>query len=122
MQVRKGTLLAYDGIYLSEGSWPRKAYRDAAENGRRWQPKRFSGAKLVPDVVSEGHFESEFLQGKSETPQPTLIQPQDPDQELPQPLKEPREVPSQRGNDSADSNQLAAALLMPAHRMRAGQF
>ncbi len=94
LQVRKGTLLAYDGIYLSEGSWPRKAYRDAAENDRRWKPKRFSTAKILPGVVSEGHFESEFLP-EGETAQPVPIQPQKIENELPQPLKEQPQVPTQ---------------------------
>ncbi len=36
----KGTLLDYDGVHLSEGPWPRKAYRDAAERERLRGPGR----------------------------------------------------------------------------------
>jgi outer membrane protein TolC len=51
----KGTLLEYDGVYLSEGPWPGEAYRDAAQR-ETWrsaaQPLNYASA-LAP-VVSRG--------------------------------------------------------------------
>lgn len=42
----KGTLLDYDGVYLSEGGWPQMAYQDAAER------KYLSGAKRPLNYAS----------------------------------------------------------------------
>lgn len=42
----KGTLLDYDGVYLSEGGWPEMAYRDAAER------KYLSGEKRPLNYAS----------------------------------------------------------------------
>ena len=53
----KGTLLEYDGVFLSEGGWPRQAYRDAArrENlrGKR-RPLNYSSAHAPR--VSRGEY------------------------------------------------------------------
>jgi len=54
----KGTLLNYDGVFLSEGGWPRLAYRDAArrENlrGKR-RPLNYSSAHAPR--VSRGEYQ-----------------------------------------------------------------
>jgi hypothetical protein len=80
VHVSKGTLLAYDSIFLSEGAWPRKAYRDAAEVGRRWKPKRCSCTTLKPGVLSKGHFEATLSSDSCATdhfePTPIEVQPQ----------------------------------------------
>ena len=44
----KGTLLDYDGVYLSEGGWPMKAYEDAAERESlrgKPRPMNYSSAR-----------------------------------------------------------------------------
>ncbi|HYO25938.1 MAG TPA: TolC family protein [Lacipirellulaceae bacterium] len=54
----KGTLLDYDGVQLSEGAWPTKAYSDAARRessrGRAW-PLNYASASAP--LVSEGAFD-----------------------------------------------------------------
>jgi outer membrane protein TolC len=99
VHIRKGTLLPYNNIYLSEGPWPRKAYRDAAEFGRRWKPKRFSSAKLKPGVVSLGHFEAE-LQAEDSSADGT-VHIDDGSVLLPEALPTPDE---QRSPEPADSS------------------
>jgi len=51
----KGTLLDYDGVYLSEGGWVGQAYGDAAEKGRR-RGKRvaLNYASSCAPIVSRG--------------------------------------------------------------------
>ena len=54
----KGTLLDYDGVYLSEGGWTAKAYQDAAERKRR-RGRRIAinyASSLAPKV-SYGPYE-----------------------------------------------------------------
>ncbi|MCG8449211.1 MAG: TolC family protein [Pirellulales bacterium] len=54
----KGTLLDYDGVYLSEGGWPQVAYRDAAEREHlrgKNRPLNYSSAKAPR--VSYGPYE-----------------------------------------------------------------
>lgn len=54
----KGSLLEYDGVYLAEGSWPAKAYRDAADlEARRGRPRRLSYASSLAPVVSHGVYD-----------------------------------------------------------------
>ena len=57
----KGTLLNYDGVYLSEGGWPQKAYQDAAMReslrGKR-RPLNYSSAKAPR--VSYGPYEQQL--------------------------------------------------------------
>ena len=55
----KGTLLEYSGVYLAEGPWPSKAYRDAADlEARRGRSlRRLNYASCEPPVVSRGKFD-----------------------------------------------------------------
>ena len=54
----KGTLLDYDGIFLGEGSWPRKAYQDAARReGLRGKPKPLNYSSAHAPRVTYGPFE-----------------------------------------------------------------
>jgi hypothetical protein len=55
VHYRKGSLLDYDGVYLTEGEWPAKAYFDALRQAR----KRDAGIYMDygytrPAVVSQG--------------------------------------------------------------------
>jgi outer membrane protein TolC len=53
----KGTLLDYDGVYLSEGAWPGGAYCDAAEReSRRGRPKPLNYASSRTPMVSRGVY------------------------------------------------------------------
>lgn len=53
----KGTLLEYDGVYLSEGPWPCQAYEDAAEiEGLRGDPRPLNYASSQAPVVSWGEY------------------------------------------------------------------
>jgi len=56
LHLQKGSLLQYDGVFLSEGSWPRKAYRDAKTLRRRWRPKDISFCITKPCVISRGAY------------------------------------------------------------------
>ncbi len=57
----KGTLLAYDGVYLSEGGWPQMAYQDAAERNRlRGQRRALNYASAKAPRVSYGSYEQQL--------------------------------------------------------------
>lgn len=54
----KGTLLDYDGIYLSEGGWPAAAYRDAGRReARRGKPRPLNYASSCAPRVAYGPYE-----------------------------------------------------------------
>jgi outer membrane protein TolC len=54
----KGTLLDYDGVVLSEGGWPAKAYGDAAEReALRGKPRPLNYASSRAPIVSRGPYE-----------------------------------------------------------------
>ncbi len=52
VHLQKGSLLDYNGIFLSEGPWPNKAYGDAIEKSRRWRPKHFDYRFEYPPPLS----------------------------------------------------------------------
>lgn len=53
----KGTLLDYDGVYLSEGAWPNPAYCDADQlERRRGQPIALNYASACAPLVSHGPY------------------------------------------------------------------
>lgn len=55
---RKGTLLEYNGVYLAEGPWPRKAYFDALRRARQRQASVKLNYKYTrPNVFSRGPHE-----------------------------------------------------------------
>jgi len=65
MHYQKGSLLDYNGIYLSEGAWPDKAYHDANQRERlRRNPWKLSDYLLheVP-VVSRGSHPPDVVSG-----------------------------------------------------------
>jgi len=56
----KGTLLDYDGVFLSEGSWRPQAYRDAADKARyrgRSVPLNYASSRAP--IVSRGAYRQE---------------------------------------------------------------
>ncbi len=55
VHFEKGSLLDYNAIYLEEGAWPEKAYRDSKERWElRTQPWRFNWFLQPGLVVSDG--------------------------------------------------------------------
>ena len=59
VHLQKGTLLAFQGINLSEGQWPSRAYADAEELQQRWRPKRIDYRFTFPAIFSQGAFPQE---------------------------------------------------------------
>ncbi|MGD9636314.1 MAG: TolC family protein, partial [Pirellulales bacterium] len=56
----KGTLLDYDGVYLTEGPWPGEAYRDAADlESMRGKPRPLNYASQRAPVVGWGEMPQE---------------------------------------------------------------
>ena len=56
----KGTLLEYDGVFLSEGPWPGEAYEDAAKReASRGKPRPLNYASSRAPVVSRGAFDQQ---------------------------------------------------------------
>jgi len=52
---RKGTILAYNSVFFSEGPWSQKAYHDASENARRrGASHHLDYGWTRPDVISQG--------------------------------------------------------------------
>ncbi|OHB85565.1 MAG: hypothetical protein A2V98_20220 [Planctomycetes bacterium RBG_16_64_12] len=57
VHFEKGSLLAFCGVVLSEGPWPTKAYRDAAELDRlRGRPAPIDYTSNNPFIVSQGPY------------------------------------------------------------------
>lgn len=58
----KGTLLDYDGVFLSEGGWPAKAYEDAAErDARRGRPRPLNYTSASAPIVARGAYDQDAL-------------------------------------------------------------
>lgn len=58
VQYAKGTLLEFNGVYLSEGRWNQKAYADAADlEVRRGVPRQLNYASSLAPVVSRGDYD-----------------------------------------------------------------
>ncbi len=54
---RKGTILAYNNIFMGEGGWPEKAYDDASENARqRGASREVNYGFTRPQVISLGEI------------------------------------------------------------------
>lgn len=55
VHYRKGSLLDYDGVYLTEGQWPAKAYFDAMRQARKRDAALYIDYGYTrPNVVSQG--------------------------------------------------------------------
>jgi outer membrane protein TolC len=71
----KGTLLDYDGVYLSEGGWPEKAYSDAAKRELgRGKPHPLNYASASAPLVGSGAYDQHSLTG-AEAPIVEAIEP-----------------------------------------------
>jgi hypothetical protein len=124
----KGTLLDYDGVSLSEGGWPAKAYRDAAErDARRGKPRPLNYMSATAPRVSDGPYDQHSLYlgesepvyqegetilanpaGEAVAAEPELQNPADAS-----PDALPGPAPTAPG-DAAPSNSSAAPLVDPA--------
>lgn len=78
VHLEKGSLLEYNRIYLAEGMWPGKAYRDAARREQlRLAPPRLDNYARPDRIVSQGPYAQESLPpGAGEQIPPTEPQPQ----------------------------------------------
>jgi len=57
VQFEKGSLLAYNNIFLAEGGWPQKAYMDAAERERlKGRVRKIVDAPLYTGEISQGVY------------------------------------------------------------------
>ena len=71
----KGTLLDYDGVFLSEGGWPMAAYGDAAEReSRRGRNKQINYASSFAPRVAYGPYEQDLDQATQLVADPTTPQ------------------------------------------------
>jgi Outer membrane efflux protein len=62
LQKQQGTLLDYNQIFLSEGSWPQKAYKDAAVHASWWRSTPERECCTYPAPVSAGvHSQGSLL-------------------------------------------------------------
>ncbi len=65
VQFEKGSLLSYNNIYLSEGGWPEKAYRDAAERDRlRGRVRTIVDAPAYTGNLSQGIYPQLLVPGE----------------------------------------------------------
>ncbi len=78
VHLQKGSLLQYNGVYLSEGDWPAKAYEDMVQRGKRWRPKVQEFPHRYPETLTLGPY----LQDSIYTP--AIQAPENPE-ELPVP-------------------------------------
>jgi outer membrane protein TolC len=56
VHLQKGSLLAYNGVLLSEGPWSARAHQDARETARRWRPRAIPYPRVDPAPLSVGPF------------------------------------------------------------------
>ena len=97
MQFRKGTILAYNSIFLSEGPWPEAAYGQAFERARQRDASRYMNYGFTePAEISVGPVNQSPLSDL----QPSAIE----SKGEPTPIETPVE-PADAGNDeAADEN------------------
>ncbi len=99
LQLEKGTLLEYDGVFLAETHWPDKSIKDVAEIARRLKPIKID--YLIPHfsspgVVSAGPENQFTLDGKSQaTTGPTPAIAPELDAEAEREDQESKEEPNQ---------------------------
>jgi len=91
VHYRKGSLLSYNDIHLSEGQWPDKAYDDAMERARQRDAGRYMDYGFTrPGVISSGVASEEDV---NLDPQPQTADPDIQEKPLEQP--QPAEVQSE---------------------------
>jgi hypothetical protein len=103
VHYRKGSLLDYDGVYLSEGQWPAKAYFDAMRQARKRDAALYMDYGYTrPNVVSQGPVQQGCSPDcKSGTPKEIFGAPDQampdgsvPEESLPAPSALPKTAPS----------------------------
>ncbi|MCC6493926.1 MAG: TolC family protein [Pirellulales bacterium] len=86
----KGTLLDYDGVVLSESTWPAKAYADAAQrDALRGKPRPLNYASARAPIVSAGAYDQHPLGELPALEDSAGIAPIAPPTELPPTAAEP---------------------------------
>jgi len=104
VHYRKGSLLDYDGVYLTEGEWPAKAYFDAMRQAR----KRDAGLYMDygytrPNVVSRGPIQQgcstdcesgagPTMGAPTASPEQVMPEGQVPEESLPAPASRPADT------------------------------
>ncbi len=78
IHYRKGSLLEYNGVYLTEGPWPGKAYFDARRRARARDAAVYMDYGFTqPRVLSRGPYEQQadgstgVFGGEGQSPQPS---------------------------------------------------
>jgi len=102
VHFRKGSLLAYDGVYLAEGPWPAKAYFDATRRARARDAGIYMDYGFTrPSVISRGVYDQQGGVVHDIEPIPhddlpaEMVPAPQPEVEVPVPLPEPEvEVPA----------------------------
>ena len=117
VHYRKGSLLEYNGVYLTEGPWPGKAYFDARRRARaRAASTAFNYGFTQPRVLSRGPIEQNMGIGNgtpaAQTAEPELVPSPEPNrpspgratEPAPQPPRTPPPVPQfSRGDATGDA-------------------
>jgi outer membrane protein TolC len=84
----KGSLLDYNEIYLAEGPWPGKAYKDAASRISRWHSQDLNYIIKQPPPISQG------TEPHYQLPPPVEPLPGPPPAPSEMPRKPPEELPN----------------------------
>lgn len=123
VHYRKGSLLDYDGVYLSEGTWPAKAYFDAMRQARKRDAALFIDYGYTrPNVVSQGPVQqgcsTDCPGGSNEIfgpPAPDQVMPDGsvPEESLPAPGSTPAAAPPT--SNSTDNFELRRDETQPHH-------
>jgi outer membrane protein TolC len=102
----KGSLLEYNGVYLTEGPWPAKAYFDARRRARaRAAAKEIDYGYTYPRPISKGPYQQFTGQTMGAEETPAAVPGQTP---LPQPSDKPQELPSPPANPPAPGEMTGA--------------
>ncbi|QDU54368.1 TolC family protein [Aeoliella mucimassa] len=102
----KGTLLEYDGVYLAEGAWPAKAYRDAADlERRRGRPRPLNYASSRAPVVAHGAHDQHPSEHSLGTMTPVT------ESVLPEPKEAPTELPLTPSDEIEQPSTLTTPVL-----------
>ena len=112
VHYRKGSLLAYNDIHLSEGQWPDKAYDDAMERARQRDAGRYMDYGFTrPSVISKGTVAKPAMTGDGATGSGATPADQEPaSQEKP----EPAVAPTQPENAAVEAD---VVLNLPDYRL-----
>ncbi len=89
--LARGTLLAYNNVYLNEGPWSEEAYNSAARQSRRFGPRVLNYVFETPPQISRGQYVQEVATVSTEpTPSPAPTEQTPPHTESSQPMPLPK--------------------------------